>query len=128
MIIQKVAAGETVAFSLRNGVLRFEDQVEIDLAARQGDIDRTIDVCLDNSLETMREGLGAWYVATIIVPARQQEYVENDEGGEVVDLPLDMKKVVLNLWPLPQVYLERKQAAQEVEQLETQNEAVEVAE
>lgn len=128
MIIQKVAAGETVAFSLRNGVLRFEDQVEIDLAARQGDIDRTIDVCLDNSLETMREGLGAWYVATIIVPARQQEYVETDEGGEVVDLPLDMKKVVLNLWPLPQVYLERKQAAQEVEQSETQNEAVEVAE
>lgn len=128
MIIQKVAAGETVAFSLRNGVLRFEDQVEIDLAARQGDIDRTIDVCLDNSLETMREGLGAWYVATIIVPARQQEYVENDEGGEVVDLPLDMKKVVLNLWPLPQVYLERKQETQEVEQPETQNEVVEVAE
>ncbi|MDI3234163.1 AAA family ATPase [Exiguobacterium antarcticum] len=128
MIIQKVAAGETVTFSLRNGVLRFEDQVEIDLAARQGDVDRTIDVCLDNSLETMREGLGAWYVATIIVPARQQEYVETDEGGEVVDLPLDMKKVVLNLWPLPQVYLERKQAAQEVEQPETQNEVVEVAE
>ncbi|WP_404274343.1 AAA family ATPase [Exiguobacterium undae] len=128
MIIQKVAAGETVAFSLRNGVLRFEDQVEIDLAARQGDIDRTIDVCLDNSLETMREGLGAWYVATIIVPACQQEYVENDEGGEVVDLPLDMKKVVLNLWPLPQVYLERKQTTQEVEQPETQNEVVEVAE
>lgn len=128
MIIQKVAAGETVAFSLRNGVLRFEDQVEIDLAARQGDIDRTIDVCLDNSLETMREGLGAWYVATIIVPARQQEYVETDEGGEVVDLPLDMKKVVLNLWPLPQVYIERKQATQEVEQPETQNEVVEVAE
>lgn len=128
MIIQKVAAGETVAFSLQNGVLRFENQVEIDLAARQGNIDRTIDVCLDNSLETMREGLGAWYVATIIVPARQQEYVENDEGGEVVDLPLDMKKVVLNLWPLPQVYLERKQAAQVVEQPETQNEVVEVAE
>lgn len=128
MIIQKVAAGETVAFSLSDGVLRFENQVEIDLAARQGDVDRTIDVCLDNSLETMREGLGAWYVATIIVPARQQEYVENDEGGEVIDLPLDMKKVVLNLWPLPQVYLERKQAAQEVEQPETQNEAVEVAE
>lgn len=128
MIIQKVAAGETVAFSLRNGVLHFEDQVEIDLAARQGDIDRTIDVCLDNSLETMREGLGAWYVATIIVPARQQEYVETDEGGEVVDLPLDMKKVVLNLWPLPQVYIERKQATQEVEQPETQNEVVEVAE
>lgn len=128
MIIQKVAAGETVAFSLRNGVLRFEDQVEIDLAARQGDIDRTIDVCLDNSLETMREGLGAWYVATIIVPARQQEYVETEEGGEVVDLPLDMKKVVLNLWPLPQVYLERKRTAQEVEQTEIQNEVVEVAE
>lgn len=128
MIIQKVAAGETVAFSLRNGVLRFEDQVEIDLAARQGDIDRTIDVCLDNSLETMREGLGAWYVATIIVPARQQEFVETDEGGKVVDLPLDMKKVVLNLWPLPQVYLERKQTEQEIEQSETQNEFVEVAE
>lgn len=128
MIIQKVAAGETVAFSLRNGVLRFENQVEIDLASRQGDIDRTIDVCLDNSLETMREGLGAWYVATIIVPARQQEYVETDEGGEVVDLPLDMQKVILNLWPLPQVYVERKRAEQEAEQEASQNEAVEVVE
>ncbi|WP_336798589.1 AAA family ATPase [Exiguobacterium acetylicum] len=128
MIIQKVAAGETVAFSLRNGILRFEDQVEIDLASRQGDIDRTIDVCLDNSLETMREGLGAWYVATIIVPARQQEYVETDEGGEVVDLPLDMQKVILNLWPLPQVYLERKRAKQEIEQETSQNEVVEVVE
>lgn len=124
MIIQKVAAGETVAFSLRNGVLSFEDQVEIDLATRQGDIDRTIDVCLDNSLETMREGLGAWYVATIIVPARQQEYIESDEGGEVVDLPLDMQKVILNLWPLPQVYLERKRTEQKV----SQNEVVEVVE
>lgn len=128
MIIQKVAAGETVAFSLRNGVLRFEDQVEIDLVARQGDIDRTIDVCLDNSLETMREGLGAWYVATIIVPARQQEYIESDEGGEVVDLPLDMQKVILNLWPLPQVYLERKRAEQEAEQKVSQNEVMEVVE
>lgn len=128
MIIQKVAAGETVAFSLRNGVLRFEDQVEIDLASRQGDIDRTIDVCLDNSLETMREGLGAWYVATIIVPARQQEYIETEEGGEVVDLPLDMQKVILNLWPLPQVYLERKRAEQEAEQEASQNEVVEVVE
>lgn len=124
MIIQKVAAGETVAFSLGNGVLRFEDQVEIDLAARQGDIDRTIDVCLDNSLETMREGLGAWYVATIVVPARQQEYIEAEEGGKVVDLPLDMQKVILNLWPLPQVYLERKRAEQEA----LQNEVVEVVE
>lgn len=128
MIIQKVAAGETVAFSLRNGVLRFEDQVEIDLASRQGDIDRTIDVCLDNSLETMREGLGAWYVATIIVPARQQEYVETDEGGEVVDLPLNMQKVILNLWPLPQVYVERKRAVHEAEQEASQNEVVEVVE
>ena len=128
MIIQKVAAGETVAFSLRNGVLRFADQVEIDLASRQGDIDRTIDVCLDNNLETMREGLGAWYVATIIVPARQQEYIETDEGGEVVDLPLDMQKVILNLWPLPQVYLERKRAEQEAAQEASQNEAVEVVE
>lgn len=128
MIIQKVAAGETVAFSLRNGVLRFENQVEIDLASRQGDIDRTIDVCLDNSLETMREGLGAWYVATIIVPARQQEYIETDEGGEVIDLPLDMQKVILNLWPLPQVYLERKRAEQVTEQEVEQNKVVEVVE
>lgn len=128
MIIQKVAAGETVAFSLRNGILRFEDQVEIDLASRQGDIDRTIDVCLDNSLETMREGLGAWYVATIIVPARQQEYIETEDGGEVVDLQLDMQKVILNLWPLPQVYVERKRAEQEAEQETLQNEVVEVVE
>lgn len=113
MIISKVAAGETAAVSLRSGVLKIEGQVEIPLAERQGENERVIDVCLDNNLLRVREGLGAWYVATVVVPPRDYEYVEgetDDEPGELVALPLDSKKVKLVLWPLPQVYIESKQA------------------
>lgn len=112
MIISKVAAGETAAFSLRSGVLAIEGQVEIPLADRQEENERVIDVCLDNDLLRVREGLGAWYVATVIIPAREYEYVEgetDEEEGEMVVMPLDVKKVKLVLWPLPQVYLDSKQ-------------------
>lgn len=111
MIISKVAAGETAAFSLRSGVLKIEGQVEIPLAERQEENERVIDVCLDNDLLRVREGLGAWYVATVVVPAREYEYVEgetDEESGELVAIPLDVKKVKLVLWPLPQVYLDSK--------------------
>ena len=121
MIISKVAAGETAAFSLRSGVLKIEGQVEIPLAERQEENERVIDVCLDNDLLRVREGLGAWYVATVVVPAREYEYVEgetDEEPGELVAIPLDTKKVKLVLWPLPQVYLDSKSIPQQQPDME----------
>lgn len=121
MIISKVAAGETAAFSLRSGVLAIEGQVEIPLADRQEENERVIDVCLDNDLLRVREGLGAWYVATVVIPAREYEYVEgetDEEAGEMVVMPLDVKKVKLVLWPLPQVYLDSKQAPEQQSDVE----------
>lgn len=121
MIISKVAAGETAAFSLRSGVLKIEGQVEIPLAERQEENERVIDVCLDNDLLRVREGLGAWYVATVVVPAREYEYVEgetDEEPGELVAIPLDVKKVKLVLWPLPQVYLDSKMIPEQQSDME----------
>ena len=121
MIISNVAAGETAAFSMQAGVLKIEGQVEIPLAERQEENERVIDVCLDNDLLRVREGLGSWYVATVIIPAREHEYVESEvegEAGELVVLPLDTKKVKLVLWPLPQVYLDSKSVPEQQSDVE----------
>ncbi|MBL5768230.1 AAA family ATPase [Heyndrickxia sporothermodurans] len=111
MIITNVNEGKKARYSMKGTRLTIENQVSIDLEERQSDVQKVIDVCLDNQLQTMREGLGAWYVATIIIPPIQRllagtgEYDENDnEVMSEIELPLDMNKVELRLWGLPEEY------------------------
>nr|WP_211161901.1 AAA family ATPase [Heyndrickxia coagulans] len=85
--------------------------VTIDLQARQTSEQRVIDICLDNQLKTMAEGLGAWYVANIIIPPKQKELINTgrqdeheNEIMEEVERPLDMNGVELRLWGLPANY------------------------
>ncbi len=115
MIISEVSQGQKAAYSVAGTVLTVGD-VTIDLQQRQRSVQQVIDVCLDNQLQTMREGLGAWYVATIVVPPVQRQLVptgEQDENGiDIMQeelLPLDMTKVELRLWGLPQGYGEAQQ-------------------
>jgi hypothetical protein len=77
--------------------------LSIDLQERQGDVQRVIDVCLDTTYTTVQEGVGAWYVATIIIPPREYQLIE-DESGEMSISPmlLDMNKVEIRLWALPE--------------------------
>jgi hypothetical protein len=111
MIITEMNQGPKAAYSLQGTVLTIGDQVSIDLQERQSDVQKVIDVCLDNQLQTMREGIGAWYVATIIIPPKQRELVpsgEQDEDGNDIlierERELDMSKVELRLWALPNGY------------------------
>ena len=66
-------------------------------------------------LDTMREGMGAWYVATIVIPARQYELVPDgeDEDEEMqykrVERALDLSSVELRLWALPKGYGQAKE-------------------
>jgi len=110
LIKSNVNNGKKASHSINGTVLAVED-VSIDLQQRQGDNEKVIDVCLDNQLQTMREGLGAWYVATVVVPPKQTEIYdtgETDENGDAIYdervLPLDMSKVELRLWGLPEEY------------------------
>ena len=69
----------------------------------------------DNKLETIREGLGAWYVAVIVIPPRQYDLVEGEEGegseeggGILVPRELDVTKVEVRLYALPAAYLDHE--------------------
>lgn len=97
MIITHVNNGAKATVSLVGTVLSIGEQVTIDLQARQTDAQQVIDICLDNQLETMCEGLGAWYVANIVIPPCQYE-LENEEQ---VVRPIDVSKVEIKLWALP---------------------------
>ena len=97
MIIAHVNSGEKATVSLVGTVLTIGEQVEIDIQARQTDTQQVIDICLDNQLETMREGLGAWYVANVIIPARQYVIAEDEQQAR----PIDVTQVEIRLWALP---------------------------
>jgi hypothetical protein len=110
MIISEVSRGQKAPYSV-SGTELTVGTVKIDLQQRQRSVQNVIDICLDNQLQTMREGLGAWYVATIVIPPRKWKMVStgeaDEEGNEVMveeELPLDMSSVQLRLWGLPQEY------------------------
>lgn len=119
MIITHVSDGVKSKYRLRGTELTV-GEVTIDLAERQGSVGRVVDICLDQQLKTMREGLGAWYVATIIIPAKQQELVpsgeKDEEGYDIMverDRPLDTNQVELRLWGLPEGYGEKVETVEE---------------
>lgn len=107
MIITSLNEGPKADYSLNGTVLTIHG-VAIDLAARQQDVQTVVDVSIGSDLNSAAEGVGAWYVATIVVPPREYELVDSgqtDENGNPImipqALPLDMSKVELRLWALP---------------------------
>lgn len=110
MIISEVSQGKKAPYSVVGTVLTV-GSVTIDLQERQQSIQNVINICLDNQLQTMGVGLGAWYVATVIIPPRQRQLIPtgelDEEENEVmteIELPLDMNRVELRLWGLPEEY------------------------
>lgn len=121
MIITEINQGPKATYSLQGKVLTIGGQVSIDLQERQSDVQKVIDICLDNQLQTMRESIGAWYVATIIIPPKQRELVPSgevdEEGNDIYierDRELDINKVELRLWSLPAGYSQNESAEQGV--------------
>lgn len=102
MIVTHLNSGRKAEFTVDGTVLTI-GSLSIDLQERQGDVQRVIDVCLDTTYATIQEGVGAWYVATIIIPPRKYQLVENDNGEtSIVPMSLDMPKVEIRLWALPE--------------------------
>jgi len=102
MIVTHLNSGRKAEFAVDGTVLTI-GSLSIDLAERQTDVQRIIDVCLDNRYATVQEGVGAWYVATVIVPPQEYQLVENESGEtSVVPMPLDTGKVEIRLWALPE--------------------------
>lgn len=116
MIITNANSGQKADYSLSGTKLTIENKITIDLQEKERTVERVIDICLDSQLNTIREGLGAWYVANIIIPPRRYSYQstgktdENEEDiMEEVALPVDPSLVELRLWGLPVQYFENKE-------------------
>lgn len=102
MIVTHLNSGRKAEFTVDGTVLTI-GSLSIDLAERQTDVQRIIDVCLDNGYTTIQEGVGAWYVATIIIPPREYQLVKNDDDEtSIVPTSLDVSKVEIRLWALPE--------------------------
>ena len=102
MIVTHLNSGRKAEFTVDGTVLTI-GSLSIDLAERQTDVQRIIDVCLDNGYTNIQEGVGAWYVATIIIPSREYQLVKNDnDETSIVPTSLDMSKVEIRLWALPE--------------------------
>jgi len=119
MIISHVSDGPKANYVL-NGTVLTVGEVSINLQDKQRTTERVIDICLDNQLETMREGLSAWYVANVIIPPKKytlEPSGEKDEEGNdqmiEVELPVDLSQVELRLWALPPQYFEKHEQVQE---------------
>lgn len=108
MIVREVNEGQKIDYSLTGTVLTLAGgAVSVDLAARQQDTETVIDICQNDG--HLVEGMGRWYVATIIIPPKRYHLVDTgqvDENGAPVlvpeALPIDTDAVVLNLWALLQ--------------------------
>ncbi|MED3732565.1 AAA family ATPase [Geobacillus stearothermophilus] len=113
MIVTEVNSGPKAAYALTGTVLTLSvpevGSISVDLAEGQQELQRLIDISLDRGYQRLAEGIGAWTVATIVIPPIESEVYETDEvdpetGQPIVGvhrLPLDMSKVQLHLWGLP---------------------------
>ena len=111
MIIRNVNTGAKAGYSVSGTELTVDvphvGNVTVDLQARQGDNRRTLDFSLDKDYARVVEGVGPWYVATVVVPAAEKQTVDTGVDGdgnpvmEEVAIPLNMSQVELHLWGLP---------------------------
>jgi len=107
LIISEVNSGRKAEYSL-SGTALTVGNTTIDLQSKQESVQKVIDISLDRDMAQSREGVGAWYVATIVIPPKERELYDSgevDEQGNPKmaerELPLDMSKVELRLWGLP---------------------------
>lgn len=112
MIVTEVNSGSKAAYALNGTTLTLSvpgvGSVSIDLAERQQDLQRMIDISLDRGYQRLVEGVGAWTIATIVIPPIEWEVYdaggvdqEDQSSVGVRRLPLDMSKVQMHLWGLP---------------------------
>lgn len=90
-----------------NMIIFGDDELMVNAKKKERDYDVTIDICRDwmGGLVAAAHDSAIAYIAQILIPARQYEYVESeekDEKGDVVTkqvaVPFSMDNVALKLW------------------------------
>jgi len=109
MQVIRLGTGKTVEYSIGGTKLKLSGDFEIDLSERQRDIETIIDVFIDDEGKLTEEG-GTRYAANVVIPAMSYKIVEREEeiNGEPVTVlekvpeELDIDRVTLQLWPIPE--------------------------
>lgn len=103
--------GIKMPYVVNNTTICFDETITVNLTKMQKDVENVIDICLNNDSQ-LTTGLGKWYIANIILPPKEYEYkdtgVKDDDDNIVYERaakPLDMEKVDLILWTIPNGYL-----------------------
>lgn len=111
MNVKEKNDGQKINYAVNGSKIVLDDTISVNLAKFQKDNDNEIDVCLDEDME-LTTGLGRWYVANIIIPAKEYKLVDagtkDKDGNEMfnkVAQPLNMDEVTLVLWALPYNYI-----------------------
>jgi hypothetical protein len=93
--------GAKIGYTVEGARITFDGKLTVDLEAEQEDVQKIVDVSLDNE-GNLIQGVGQWYVANIIIPPREYSIIENENGEQTITaLPVNREKVVLILWTLP---------------------------
>ena len=98
--------GNHIEYELTKEKITFNDELTVKLSSRERDYEVTLDICIDDEDGVVigTGGRAQKYAAQIIIPARRYDVIENNEEGEVrevpVPLPFDMSLCTLSLWGL----------------------------
>lgn len=124
MIVRNVNSGPKAERTLNGTQLTIKvpgvEALYVELQERQEKVQRVLDISLDRNYERLVEGVGSWYVATVVIPAIATEIYDtgavDDEGQPIMDertLPIDVSKVELHLWCLPGAIFEVPQEGED---------------
>lgn len=93
-------ATNVVEYEVNGNKIDFEDgSLIINLARREADETRTIDICRDIFGDiVIGAGTGETYLAQIIIPPRLYTEVETEEGTVQEPVPFNIDRVTLILW------------------------------
>lgn len=100
MIVIEMNEGAKIPYDVSDTRVCLNDDLTINLAARQKDCPVHIDICRDtDGALVIGTGSGVYYVAQFDIPAIQYAApVDNETPPE--PLPLDMDTVTMSLWSL----------------------------
>ncbi len=116
MIVEEVSAGQKAVHEVVTNVndepeliVSINDQsVTVNLAEKEQDVEALVDISLGEG-GTLIEGIGKWYVATVIIPPRTYHLVDTGEvndNGEPIMVPeadpVNPDNARLCLWGLPE--------------------------
>lgn len=92
MTVIEKNVGQKIAYEVNGNKITFgDDEITLNLSKYERDDETQLDICRDDD-HILIAGLSKYYVANIIIPARQYD------GGEPV--PFSMDNVTLVLWAL----------------------------